>query len=346
MYENKRCEYCGELFAKNDDVVVCPDCGAPYHRSCWQAHGVCAHEAEHAQEYRFSSPEPVESVPLETEDFVGKIRKEILESKQEKRYCESCGAELLEGDDYCVYCAHRQGDPIRSAKRRHAGKDPLGGMAPDVVIDGEKISDLVLVVRNNAGNILPKLKRISEKKIKLGWSWPAFFFGYLYLFFRKLYKYGLIVILAEIMLFNVLNVAMGDPVSKTLTTASEIYASFETESLSETEYLKLMEQTNERLYQSGLAYRVYAVAGITLAVTNISCALLFHYLYLRHCKDTIKRMRKSAEILGEMSQAEFRLNLLARGGVSIFGLVFGYMANFMLAQIVSYLIEMFSQIGR
>ena len=236
--------------------------------------------------------------------------------------------------------------PIRSAKRRHAGKDPLGGMAPDEKIDGEKVSDVVLVVRNNAGNILPKLKRISEKKIKLGWSWPAFFFGYLYLFFRKLYKYGLIVILAEIMLFNVLNVAMGDPVSKTLTTASEIYASFETDSLSESEYLKLMEQTNERLYQSGLAYRVYAVAGITLAVSNISCALLFDYLYLRHCKDTIKRMRKSAEILGEMSQAEFRLNLLARGGVSIFGLVLGYMANFMLAQIVSYLIEMFSQIGR
>ena len=28
------CEGCGEPLTLKDDIVVCPDCGAPYHRTC------------------------------------------------------------------------------------------------------------------------------------------------------------------------------------------------------------------------------------------------------------------------------------------------------------------------
>ena len=35
-------------FTDEDDIVVCPDCGTPYHRACWQKVGACMHKSEHA----------------------------------------------------------------------------------------------------------------------------------------------------------------------------------------------------------------------------------------------------------------------------------------------------------
>jgi hypothetical protein len=47
------CQVCNAAFVKNDDIVVCPDCGAPYHRSCWQ--GRCVFVNSHTVGYRWTS---------------------------------------------------------------------------------------------------------------------------------------------------------------------------------------------------------------------------------------------------------------------------------------------------
>ncbi len=33
------CEGCGKPLTLQDDIVVCPDCGAPYHRTCYEKMG-------------------------------------------------------------------------------------------------------------------------------------------------------------------------------------------------------------------------------------------------------------------------------------------------------------------
>ena len=33
------CEGCGKPLTLQDDIVVCPDCGAPYHRDCYEKLG-------------------------------------------------------------------------------------------------------------------------------------------------------------------------------------------------------------------------------------------------------------------------------------------------------------------
>ena len=57
LYIGNTCPVCGEKFKDDDDVVVCPDCGTPYHRACWQKTGVCLHQAEHAAGFEWH-PEP------------------------------------------------------------------------------------------------------------------------------------------------------------------------------------------------------------------------------------------------------------------------------------------------
>ena len=40
-YTRKKCPICSEKFKADDDIVVCPKCGAPYHRSCYEKEGRC-----------------------------------------------------------------------------------------------------------------------------------------------------------------------------------------------------------------------------------------------------------------------------------------------------------------
>mgnify|MGYP002771496784 CR=1 FL=1 len=47
-YTGNHCPVCEQEFTDNDDIVVCPDCGTPYHRACWQKVGACMHQSEHA----------------------------------------------------------------------------------------------------------------------------------------------------------------------------------------------------------------------------------------------------------------------------------------------------------
>ena len=47
-------------------------------------------------------------------------------------------------------------------------------------------------------------------------------------------------------------------------------------------------------------------------------------------------------MMGEMSRADFRLNLLARGGVSIFGILLGYFAKMAIEQIVAFIMSFFA----
>ena len=45
------CEGCGRPLALTDDIVVCPDCGAPYHRECYEKLGRCIHTPAHGAGY-------------------------------------------------------------------------------------------------------------------------------------------------------------------------------------------------------------------------------------------------------------------------------------------------------
>lgn len=47
-FENKLCPVCRRPFTKNDDIVVCPVCGTPHHRACYNEKGGCGVEEWHA----------------------------------------------------------------------------------------------------------------------------------------------------------------------------------------------------------------------------------------------------------------------------------------------------------
>ena len=44
-----KCAYCHALLFEEDDVVYCPECGAPHHRDCYNQLGECANKANHRE---------------------------------------------------------------------------------------------------------------------------------------------------------------------------------------------------------------------------------------------------------------------------------------------------------
>lgn len=351
MIDKNSCAYCSEKLKEGDDIVVCPDCGARYHRACWDEHGRCAFEHRSTPEAESVDDSAVESVnneseTEETEDFIGQVLNRYVKQNGEDvtNRCEACGRVLPKGVKTCLYCGHIQGAKSDDDNAKKAEFNAVNGIEYDEEIAGKKAGEIALVVKRNIPKFLPKFKKIDSRKIKISWSWPAFLFGYLYLFFRKMYKYGIIFIFAMVLLANVINTAAGDPVGNMLKKTQDIYGKYayavdSGDAESEKAYAEMEKALTEAFTQNNLIYKVYAVLLSSILCANIVAALLCNYLYLRHCVATIDRMKKSADVLGGMSDGELKFNLLARGGVSIFGIVLGYMANralsFLFSQIVS-----------
>ena len=62
-YKGNTCPVCKQKFKEADDIVVCPDCGTPYHRECWKKVGVCVHQADHAAGFEWTPDNVISDRP-------------------------------------------------------------------------------------------------------------------------------------------------------------------------------------------------------------------------------------------------------------------------------------------
>lgn len=86
-YTGNHCPVCEQAFTDEDDIVVCPDCGTPYHRACWQKVGVCMHKSEHAAGFEWQP------------EFGPDAEKAAHEAT-----CPNCGTHNQPGAAQCSHC--------------------------------------------------------------------------------------------------------------------------------------------------------------------------------------------------------------------------------------------------
>ena len=89
-YTGNLCQGCGQPFSDDDDVVVCPECGTPQHRECYDKENRCVCAHLHGEEYTWQGKVNNES-PLPTE-------------KAETVSCPNCGYENPKGTPVCKQC--------------------------------------------------------------------------------------------------------------------------------------------------------------------------------------------------------------------------------------------------
>lgn len=218
LYTGNHCPVCNKAFTDTDDIVVCPECGTPYHRDCWQKAGGCVHEQEHADGYEWkpdlqSAQQSAEAAELE-------------------RVCPNCGAHNDPQARFCSHCgtpfapasqqtaagngpvyARPNGPDAGSASgqgyagaagtaRQSAGFSGLfrREIGPEDTIDGIKAKDWASYLGPSSLAYLSQFIRMDETRRKTGVSFAAFFLGPVYFFYRKMWKAGIALTLLSFVL--------------------------------------------------------------------------------------------------------------------------------------------------
>lgn len=89
-YTGNFCQGCNLPFEESDDVVVCPECGTPQHRECYEKENKCVCAHLHGEDYAWQGTVKNES-PLADE-------------KRETASCPNCGYENPVGTPVCKQC--------------------------------------------------------------------------------------------------------------------------------------------------------------------------------------------------------------------------------------------------
>lgn len=91
-FKGQKCPYCGNAFSEKDDIVVCPECGTPHHRSCYFEHKMCANEYRHgAFEWSPEMPE----VPAAGSEGAGVVCARCGKMNPPlSLFCNNCGAPI------------------------------------------------------------------------------------------------------------------------------------------------------------------------------------------------------------------------------------------------------------
>ena len=180
-YKGNTCPVCKQKFKEADDIVVCPDCGTPYHRECWKKVGVCVHQADHAAGFEWTPDNVISDRP---DDIV----------------CPNCGTHNPLGAKYCNHCGVSLPDHPDNVQYQQDHPAP-GGNGP-VYANGSYQADGAPQYRQaprqeqapdqdffSAGSMGPDGKAVI--------SFSAFFLGPFYFFYRKMWKQGVLFALLD-----------------------------------------------------------------------------------------------------------------------------------------------------
>lgn len=179
-FQKYQCPVCHEQFKDGDDVVVCPECGAPHHRACYEQENRCFYEDSHGKDFSF---EELNAPAEDEEQIFHDAPADEQEAEQEQSGADFDGA---------------QGIPFGNMPFNIL--DPLAGMKPEEEIaEGIKVSEAAKYVGKNTPYFLIVFKRLFDAH-RSRFNFSAFLFTGVYFLYRKMYKIGILVTLLNIAL--------------------------------------------------------------------------------------------------------------------------------------------------
>lgn len=308
FYEDYICPVCKQPLKDGEDIVACPQCGAPHHRACWQQTGHCYFEADHGTERQWSR-ETAERV--RPEPPANRCSRCGSNNDPEARFCEHCGRPMTEEDERPTHEEPRQ--DFRRAYQQQYGPfgahmpDPTAGIPEQTDIGGATAGDLAAFVGQNPQYYVPRFKRIAEGR-RVSWNWAAFLFPQYWLFFRKQYLWGALYTLYQI-LYQVFAYAVFEP------------------------FLGSSGEFDLRALMEGLAgtplFYVLYIAALVSAGLGVVFGLFGNALYYHSAVKKIRAYREDHPLY-------YAQELRELGGVSLVLPLIAYFAPNVILQIISH----------
>ena len=193
--EKKQCQICKGYLFEDDEIVICPECGAPHHRDCWYSIGHCGVQDKHG-----------------TDEQYDKVKRREAENA-EGRMCKSCGKTSSDNEaEFCPYCGEPYngsssekepdfgpgfghgagpGGPHVFVNGMNINPNTYGGIPKDSKIEGTKVEHVGKFVGPAAHRYIPRFATLN-KHGKGSWNWAAFLSPTAWSFSRKMYANGIL----------------------------------------------------------------------------------------------------------------------------------------------------------
>lgn len=338
-FSGVKCVYCNNAFTENDDVVVCPECGSPHHRDCWKEKGECANT--HLHEDGFSWIFPEELKPKEEKKPDPKTASPTdfrFKNGENAVVCPHCQALNYGNDALCIKCrkplnGENKDIPHDERTERYLDEENMydyyerfGGLRPDIMIDGIPALEYVdYIGEKKSGKYLRRFATMERFDRKISVSICALFFGPVWFLYRKMFKEGLIYMLAILILTGVQAwCSITEPIKEFYTEVGTLYSGIMNGEISLDEFDELLEEleenvTNINSTQTDQAkYVIGEIANALTLVLNLAMAFVANYLYKRKIQADIMKIRTECS-----DMPTYRRTLHERGGVSVGGLIIG-----------------------
>lgn len=196
-YVGQPCTSCRVLFKEDDDIVVCPECGSPYHKDCYKSEGRCINTLLHesGQSWQPEAVFPEQSAAEKVCPNCG------AKNKPDSVFCSSCGVPIDSGS------VNRQ-NPRPAPAPEFGGQGQFGNLPPflsvktlsaDENLDGNTVGEYTKYVGSNFFYYIPKFLKFAKGGQKLSFNFCAFFFPELWFFYRKLFPAGIIALVISVL---------------------------------------------------------------------------------------------------------------------------------------------------
>lgn len=324
-FSEYKCPVCNEAFKSSDDVVVCPECGAPHHRECYENAGHCFYEDKHKEGFNFEK-----DGNDEPDDGAEYIECPACHFQNEKTafYCNRCGHSLDSGNrDSQNADANNfnnqgfdgqnnpQGMPFGFGFGAMPAFDPLAGMnADEEIAENVKVSEAAKYVGKSTQYFLPQFKKLRDK-LGSRFNFSAMIFSEVYFLYRKMNALGLVVTLFMIASNVASTAVMMSPGWK------ESYNSVMS---------SLQSGVSVSFFSSDFSfmYIPLALQGIRLLI-RIFCGLFANRLYYSHCTKKIQSIKAGKpEDLNKTLEEKGGVNLPLAASFYFAGMVISYICNF------------------
>ena len=312
-YLGKKCPVCDRYFHANDDIVVCPVCGTPHHRECYEKENRCYNAERHKDGYDYNTDTdhatPLDSVCANCGEH----------NEKGAFFCKHCGVPLSKGQSssdnrYGFNAQNAQSNNTQEPRGGFQGTsfpydpfDPMAGVDKSEDFgDGVTAGEAAKYVKQNTPyfiRVFSNIKNLSKSKF----NFAAALFTGIYLMYRKMYKIGALIAGVQLGLM-ILYVAISYSAPY-----QEIINNMPTLSFNDMSALTEFVNFSASLtpLQIFMIYYLFAYDLIRIALM-ITIGLTFNRLYFTHCKKQINIVKANAK-----SKEEAENKLQTKGGVNI-----------------------------
>ena len=187
-YTGCQCIICQKLFEETDDIVVCPECGTPYHRSCWDSQGHCINITLHS---------------------VGGSWQRIQDERRTKlggKVCPNCQFVNMPNVERCAVCDTPLTQEQETTDENQKIKiplpdgqqmvldisDPCCGLNPNEPMEEEKLEDVANFVKTNTLYYIPLFRRFRDTGRRVSLNFTCIVFPDLYFAYRKMWSMAIL----------------------------------------------------------------------------------------------------------------------------------------------------------